>query len=298
MVSPALLYPGGTEALLRNIKNHPQTLTGDHQFDAIAQDIFTRMLDRDPKVLQWDERVKSLVGLYDQATQGDIPSDQACKEPDFSGRGMLWSALKAVSNLDGTVDTYRRAAHTHYLGKSKDEAIEEFKQRAAALYSENGETVPAPPSPPSSPFAPSPEIVPELATEIPPLASPEDQSMADSDSSPDWQFSSIESSPNGESALSETTEWNDVTLRGSLTSGGVTPSLPGLPQPEQSEVSQGGWNKALAVGGGVAGLAALSALIVGGIMLLKKKFGKKKGKDQASTRVRRSHPRAWNVEEY
>src|SRR5271163_4537063 len=112
MVSPALLYPGGTEALLRNIKNHPQTLTGDHQFDTIAQDIFTRMLDRDPKVLQWDERVKSLVGLYDQATQGDIPPDQACKEPDFSmGRGLLWSALKAVSNLDGTVDAYRRAAH-------------------------------------------------------------------------------------------------------------------------------------------------------------------------------------------
>jgi hypothetical protein len=61
---------GGTEALIKNVINNPQILTGDPSFDIVVKDIFSRMEARDPKVLKWDDNFKNIVGLYDQATQG------------------------------------------------------------------------------------------------------------------------------------------------------------------------------------------------------------------------------------
>ena len=61
---------GGREALIRNIKTNPQIATGDPKFDNVAKDIFERMAAGDPKVLKWDDQFKTIVGLYDQATQG------------------------------------------------------------------------------------------------------------------------------------------------------------------------------------------------------------------------------------
>lgn len=61
---------GGTEALIKNIQNNPQIKTNDPKFDVVVKDIFERMEAGDPKVLKWDDQMKNLVGLYDQATQG------------------------------------------------------------------------------------------------------------------------------------------------------------------------------------------------------------------------------------
>jgi len=60
------------EALIKNIKAHPQIPTGDASVDTIIKDIFDRMVARDPKLLRWDEAFKKIVGLYDQATLGFI----------------------------------------------------------------------------------------------------------------------------------------------------------------------------------------------------------------------------------
>lgn len=61
---------GGADALIKNIRNNPQILTDDPKFDVVVSDIFERMQVGDPKVLNWDDRFKNIVGLYDQATKG------------------------------------------------------------------------------------------------------------------------------------------------------------------------------------------------------------------------------------
>ena len=69
---------GGKAALKRNMQRDPVVPTGDALFDMIASDIFVRMENEDPKVLRWDDEVKPIVGLYDQATKGPcLNSDQA-----------------------------------------------------------------------------------------------------------------------------------------------------------------------------------------------------------------------------
>lgn len=60
----------GAGALIKNIRNNPQILTDDPKFDVVVSDIFERMRAGDPKVLNWDDRFKNIVGLYDQATKG------------------------------------------------------------------------------------------------------------------------------------------------------------------------------------------------------------------------------------
>jgi hypothetical protein len=148
---------GGTEALIRNIANNPQILTGDPNFDIVVSDIFQRTVDGDPRILKWDSGFKNIVGLYDQVTQGtsklspwlslgDIPSHLACKEPDFTGfMGKLAFIGKALTDTDQLFETYRHAAHTQHAGKSPEQAIAEFKERVIELYQANGETVPIPP---------------------------------------------------------------------------------------------------------------------------------------------------------
>jgi hypothetical protein len=61
---------GGTEALIRNIKNNPRIITNDPKFDVVVNDLFERLEAGDPKLLNWDDRFKNIIGLYDQATQG------------------------------------------------------------------------------------------------------------------------------------------------------------------------------------------------------------------------------------
>lgn len=58
------------QALIRNIKNNPQILTNDPKFDVVVSDIFHRIKAGDPKLLNWDDKFKAIVGLYDQVTQG------------------------------------------------------------------------------------------------------------------------------------------------------------------------------------------------------------------------------------
>src|SRR5271169_7050170 len=126
---------GGTDALIRNIKNNPQIITNDPKFDVVAKDIFERMEAGDPKLLKWDDQVKNIVGLYDQATQGrrnlliislilgNIESDLACEQPKTSGMfGKFRLGFKAVTNIDGLVETCRHAAHTQHWGKTPQQA--------------------------------------------------------------------------------------------------------------------------------------------------------------------------------
>jgi len=149
---------GGSAALKRNIEADPQISTGDPQFDSVVSDIYERVAREDPKVLKWDENFKAIVGLYDQATKGtpnrtrlislgDIPEDLKCQEPDLdSAFGKSKALLGAMrdSTMDVLVDKCRRAEHTSYFGMPRQEAIEEFKKRAAQLYAANEQQLPVP----------------------------------------------------------------------------------------------------------------------------------------------------------
>src|SRR5262245_57805748 len=44
--------------------------------------------------------------------------------------------------MQDIVDQYRRAAHTSQFGKSKEQAVAEFKEVAAEVYRQNGESIP------------------------------------------------------------------------------------------------------------------------------------------------------------
>jgi len=76
------LKNGGAEALKRNIEADPQISTGDAEFDVFAADIFQRVGQRDPLVLNWNDEFKPIVGLYDQATKGgsDTSLTADCRE--------------------------------------------------------------------------------------------------------------------------------------------------------------------------------------------------------------------------
>ena len=76
---------------------------------------------------------------------GDIASDLACEEPKTSGVfGKFLFGFKAVTNVDGLVETCRRAAHTRHWGKTSEQARDEFNERVTELYEANGESVPVP----------------------------------------------------------------------------------------------------------------------------------------------------------
>jgi hypothetical protein len=60
----------GKKALMKNVHDHPVIETGDPHFDVISADIMHRMEKGDPKVLDWNDNIRTLVGLYDQATTG------------------------------------------------------------------------------------------------------------------------------------------------------------------------------------------------------------------------------------
>jgi hypothetical protein len=62
----------GKIAMMENIHNHPLIETGDPQFDVISADIMQRMEAGDEKVLNWSDNVRTLIGLYDQATTGPL----------------------------------------------------------------------------------------------------------------------------------------------------------------------------------------------------------------------------------
>jgi len=61
-----LIKPG----LAKNVEKSPQIFTQDPEFDAIAGNVLSRMIAGDSKVLKWNDQIKTLVGLYDQGTQG------------------------------------------------------------------------------------------------------------------------------------------------------------------------------------------------------------------------------------
>jgi hypothetical protein len=52
--------------------------------------------------------------------------------------------FKAVTNMDGLVETCRNAAHTQHRGKTPEQAREEFSERVGELYEGIGESVPIP----------------------------------------------------------------------------------------------------------------------------------------------------------
>ena len=52
--------------------------------------------------------------------------------------------FKAVTNMDGLVETCRHAAHTQHWGKTPEQAREEFNERVVELYKGIGESVPVP----------------------------------------------------------------------------------------------------------------------------------------------------------
>lgn len=52
--------------------------------------------------------------------------------------------FKAVTNMDGLVETCRNAAHTQHRGKTPEQAREEFNERVGELYEGIGESVPVP----------------------------------------------------------------------------------------------------------------------------------------------------------
>lgn len=146
---------GGTDALKKNIEADPQILTGDPHFDVLAADIFQRVAQKDPLALNWNDEFKPIVGLYDQATKGtshrillnvigNIPEDLKCDAPD-GFRGLAQAAIsgKTVS-IDNLVDKCRRGEHTLYFGTSKKDAIKEFKERAAQIYTKNNQPIPVP----------------------------------------------------------------------------------------------------------------------------------------------------------
>jgi hypothetical protein len=60
----------GKEAFLRNIGKTPQKITGDPVFDALATDIFAHVSAGDERLCSWNSDFKTVVGLYDQATEG------------------------------------------------------------------------------------------------------------------------------------------------------------------------------------------------------------------------------------
>jgi hypothetical protein len=144
---------GGQKALVENVKRHAQISTGDAQFDIVATDIMDRMRAGDEKVLTWDDNVSNLVGLYDQATRGtiiilplltlgDLRKKRRCKEPVLGFQTAV--SLGVFGNYAGLIDKYRRSAHTKQHGKSKHQAIEEFKALAPKLYKANNEELPVP----------------------------------------------------------------------------------------------------------------------------------------------------------
>jgi hypothetical protein len=63
--------------------------------------------------------------------------------------------------MDGVIDQFRRYAHTRQRGKSRLQAIAEFKALAPRLYKANEEPVPYPPG-----FAPPPEPEPVIKPEV------------------------------------------------------------------------------------------------------------------------------------
>jgi hypothetical protein len=144
---------GGEKALMENVKSHAQISTGDAQFDIVATDIMDRMREGDKKVLTWNDNVSNLVGLYDQATLGtiiilseltlgDLRKNRWCKEPVINPG--LVVTLAFTRNYRGLIDKYRRSAHTKQFGKSRHQAIEEFKALSPKLYAANKEELPVP----------------------------------------------------------------------------------------------------------------------------------------------------------
>jgi hypothetical protein len=74
------------------------------------------------------------------------------------------------SAADGVIDECRRAEHTKQHGKSKHEALAEFKKVAAKLYRQNGEPLP-------KVEAPKPPPVAETSAAPPPPAPPAAQPL-------------------------------------------------------------------------------------------------------------------------
>jgi hypothetical protein len=87
--------------------------------------------------------------------------------------GSLGTLAGAVLNMDGVIDRFRRYAHTRQRGKSRLQAIADFKALAPKLYKANEEPVPYPPgfTPPPEP-EPEPEPVIEPEIQVPDLVSP------------------------------------------------------------------------------------------------------------------------------
>lgn len=58
------------DALRRSIHDRPQIRSGDPEFDIVVTDIFHQMKAGDPRLASWDDKFKTVLGLYDQVTLG------------------------------------------------------------------------------------------------------------------------------------------------------------------------------------------------------------------------------------
>ncbi len=72
--------------------------------------------------------------------------------------GSFGMAGRLIADPDCVVDEARRAEHTRQKGKSREQALAEFKKVVAKLYRKNGELLPKP-NPPNNPPPPAPQPV-------------------------------------------------------------------------------------------------------------------------------------------
>jgi hypothetical protein len=75
----------GKDAFLRNIEKTHQKRTGDPMFDALATDIFAHINAGDERLCSWNSDFKTVVGLYDQATEG---TRNKIRDLEAYGRGL------------------------------------------------------------------------------------------------------------------------------------------------------------------------------------------------------------------
>jgi hypothetical protein len=166
----------GKDAFLRNIEKTHQKRTGDPIFDALATDIFAHINAGDERLCSWNSDIKTVVGLYDQATEGtrnkirdleayegDLPEDKWRDDP--ANHKLKMTRLVASGNVDIVIEDFRFYAHTLQLGKSREQCIEEFKKAVPPLYAKFGVEFPN---------IPELEVVPVAVLEPQGFAQPEE----------------------------------------------------------------------------------------------------------------------------
>ena len=261
--------------------------------------------------------------LFQELIKGDLPLELACEEPSTGGWGILGTLTQAALDLDGLISKFRRAAHSVHRGKTRKEAIEEFKSLAPALFEKNGEELPRPvgwvdPKAPKPLPKPNPAIAVDAGLHPPgSVHSPQVDSPRISDQTTkvepvclepgvqnqqgqicpdeiaavvlhDNSGSSVDKlSPNTE-ALQPFAPPSHGTLDSTTPVPAVTPKKPVM-------FSKEWWTPGHGIAVGAAAVAATGAL-VGGFFLLKKLFGRRKNKKDKMDKKERLHARSWKVE--